>query len=350
VTCSQFAPPESVAARVIQFICPWPTLRNTERLVGTTPPPETAVNVSPVCETRMLWRPAVTVAVTGMFRLAAPKLTTTAPVYVPGPRPAGLAVTVIGAGDVGSRFPKPEISSAMRRRIGCSRRGEGDRSTALIGDIDLPCDRAASRRQREREAGGSTEPLGGRIWPTLKTTGTVRSGRAAPPATPMVTVPLIGAGIKTGRIGVDLQDRGPKFPQTHLPQARHSIRGCQVYLERRTGEVGCESKILGAEGSAAGTRRKGQRCRRCSELSGGRDNAPDSSIAGVGDVDVPVGIECDAVGLSDAASAGPPSPASLDLPSPASVEMMPDAETRRPYYTMNRRCKDCQPDRPPSRR
>src|SRR5258708_36682701 len=34
-------------------------------------------------------------------------------------------------------------------------------------------------------------------------------------------------------------------------------------------------------------------------------------------------------GLSDATSAGPPSPANLGLPSPANVEMTPDAETRR---------------------
>ena len=79
-TDSQLAPPARVVARAVQLICPWPILRTPTVCAGTTPPPATAVNVSPVCESRIVCRPVVTVADTGTRTIPDGRLMETLPV------------------------------------------------------------------------------------------------------------------------------------------------------------------------------------------------------------------------------------------------------------------------------
>src|SRR3954466_7902367 len=86
VTESQPDPPESVCADAVHAMLPCAMFWTPKLWPGVELPPATAVNVSPLCSSRMVWRIAPTVMVTGIA-FVSPVVgleTVIAPEYVPG--------------------------------------------------------------------------------------------------------------------------------------------------------------------------------------------------------------------------------------------------------------------------
>src|SRR5215831_18580675 len=95
VTESHPLPAGSVDAVALHVIVPWPIFSTPNVCGGTAPPAATAVNVKPVCESRIVCWAELMIIVTGMsIRCPVVELAIeTRPVYVPAPRVAGFAVT-----------------------------------------------------------------------------------------------------------------------------------------------------------------------------------------------------------------------------------------------------------------
>src|SRR5690349_16900554 len=92
---SQFGPPDKVDAAADHVITPCPAFKTPTLCGRGRPPPATAVNVSPVCERSIVLGTALMVMVTGTATCSpVVAVIDTCPEYVPGPRPAGFAVTV----------------------------------------------------------------------------------------------------------------------------------------------------------------------------------------------------------------------------------------------------------------